>query len=210
MRKRPSIRQQVRYYLAKYCPEALTILNGLLQGMQSLTYICILLGLILYIYSVAGIIFFRINDPWHFRSVEIAMITLMRCAFFDGWGDVLYINYYGCEVYSMNVYTNVKSEDQHLLGGVSFCRTPTPQPLLICIYFFTYIFIVSFTIMSLIIGAIGDAMMAASLDMKRNSFALKIAWQQKDAVAMIKRYEKAKTYDRAGEYCHSTVCILFV
>ena len=67
-----------------------TVLIGLKNGIQSLGYICILLALIFYIYAVAGILFLRDNDPWHFRSIEITMITLIRCSFFD----VSYIVWY--------------------------------------------------------------------------------------------------------------------
>ena len=62
-----------------------TILIGMRDGMVSLGYICILLILILYIYAVAGCVFFQKNDMWHFRSVEIAFVSLLRCGFFDGW-----------------------------------------------------------------------------------------------------------------------------
>ena len=74
---------KIYYYLSKYAPDLLTILIGLRNGTFSLGYICILMLLGLYIYAVAGILFLRDNDPWHFRSLEIAIITLIRCAFFD-------------------------------------------------------------------------------------------------------------------------------
>ena len=58
------------------CPEMGTILIGMRDGMVSLGYICILLVLILYIYAVAGCVFFQKNDMWHFRSIEIAFVSL--------------------------------------------------------------------------------------------------------------------------------------
>ena len=186
------------YLLSKYSPELLTVLKGLTVGLSSLSYICILLLLMLYIYAVTGVLFLRGNDPWNFRSIEISMITLLRCAFFDGWGDVFYINYYGCDIYTAGVYTHDWAEDQHTLGGILYCATPEPQPVFICIYFLTFFFIVSFTALSLIIGAIGDAMMNATLDMKKKSVALKLAWQQKDAQKLTKKSLEDKNFNRTG------------
>jgi hypothetical protein len=62
------------------------------------------------------------------------MLTLFRCALFDGWGDILYINYYGCDKYSMGVYTNDPMEDEKVLGGVMLC---TPNPVIYL--WFTYV-----------------------------------------------------------------------
>jgi len=64
------------------------IVEGLLGGLKSMLYIVILLGIIFYIYAIAGMYFFRENDPWHYRSIEITLTTLMGYAtlsvsFFD-------------------------------------------------------------------------------------------------------------------------------
>jgi len=56
------------------------IMAGLMGGLKSISYIVLLLFLILYIYAIAGIYFFRGNDPWHWRSIEISMMTLLGYA----------------------------------------------------------------------------------------------------------------------------------
>ena len=56
------------------------IMAGLAGGLKSISYIVLLLFLILYIYAIAGIYFFRTNDPWHWRSIEISMMTLLGFA----------------------------------------------------------------------------------------------------------------------------------
>ena len=123
-----------------------------------------------------GVLFLRDNDPWHFRSIEIAMVTLMRAGTFDGWGDTFYIGYYGCDVYTMGVYTSHPEEDQGLLGGVVLCAHPQAQPVFVSIYWVSFLFFLAFAILSLIIGAIGDAMMNAALSLRRRTAALKHAW----------------------------------
>lgn len=61
-------------------PQLRMIMTGLIGGLKSIVYIVILLFLVFYLYAVAGIYFFRDNDPWHFRSVEISMMSLFRLA----------------------------------------------------------------------------------------------------------------------------------
>ena len=60
-----------------------TVFRAVKKGVASLGNICLLLILTMYIYAVVGIIFLRGNDPWHFRSIEIAFLSLLRLAFFD-------------------------------------------------------------------------------------------------------------------------------
>ena len=98
----------------------------------------------------------------------------------------------------MGVYTPEPSEDRHLLGGTMYCSRPQGQPVLVVIYFLSFAFIVAFSILSLIIGAIGDAMMTASLEMRKNHIALKIAWQQKTAKNIIKMLEAFPYFNRKG------------
>jgi hypothetical protein len=59
------------------------VLLGLYGGLGQILYIVLLQILLIYVYSVAGMIFFRSNDPWNFRSVEISMLVLLRVLTFD-------------------------------------------------------------------------------------------------------------------------------
>lgn len=38
---------------------------------------------------------FRKNDPFHFGTVGVAVVTLFRVATLENWSVVMYINYYG-------------------------------------------------------------------------------------------------------------------
>jgi hypothetical protein len=98
----------------------------------------------------------------------------------------------------MGVYTNDPSQDMHILGGLLYCKTPQAQPILTCFYFISFIFIVSFSILSLIIGSIGDAMMVASIEMKKKQMALKLIWHERRANIIINRLESMGEYSRKG------------
>ena len=63
--------------------EVLILRRGLAAGIGSISYITLLLVLTLYLYAVAGIMLFGDNDPWHFKSVEISMLTLLRVGTLD-------------------------------------------------------------------------------------------------------------------------------
>lgn len=72
------------------------IVVGLIKGMGAVSYIVILLVLVFYLFAVLGVSCFRRNDPFHFGSVGLAMITLYRIATFESWTAIMYINIFGC------------------------------------------------------------------------------------------------------------------
>ena len=175
-------------FFTRYVSQFKTILGGVREGIYSVTFIVMLMLLVMYLYSIAGIILFRENDPYHFRSLEISMLTMLTVSLFDDWGGVLFINYYGCDIYPTDVYTNNPAEDDQSLGGVIYCKSPNGQPTLAVFFFVTYIFITSFFVLSLVIGNIGSAMQLSSTHIRKVFAQRMLIWQQKDASTFIKRY----------------------
>jgi voltage-gated sodium channel len=139
-------------------PQLQMIMMGLIGGLKSIVYIVILLLITFYLFAIAGIIFFRDNDPWHFKSVEIAMLTLLRVATLDDWGNILYINYFGCEDYPADYYTNDPEEGLNKLGSLTYCGNSQAKPIVSTIYFLAFIVICTFCILSLFIGAVSMSM----------------------------------------------------
>jgi voltage-gated sodium channel len=72
------------------------IMAGLARGFNSVSYIMLLLLLVYYMYGVVGVAAFRRNDPFHFGSIGMAMLTLFQTATFDGWSNVVYSQSFGC------------------------------------------------------------------------------------------------------------------
>ena len=61
------------------------------------------MGLLLganFVLACVGIIFFGANDPQHFGDLPRAMMTVWICETLDDWETVLYINMFGCDMYS--------------------------------------------------------------------------------------------------------------
>jgi hypothetical protein len=77
------------------------ILAGLAGGLQSSSYIVLLLMIIYYMFAVAGLMFFRRNDPREFGDFVQTFVTLIRMSTLEDWTDVMYINMYGCTHYAI-------------------------------------------------------------------------------------------------------------
>jgi len=145
---------------------------GLKGGLGSIGYIVMLLLLVMYIYAVVGVNYFAQNDPFHFGSIDVAMLTLTRVVILDAWTMILYINYYGCKTYPASFYYNDVNDiddgaaavlgDQ---GAMAECND-NPLPAFTVFFFVTYIFIASFCILALIIGAVGMRMVDSMAELK--------------------------------------------
>lgn len=155
--------------LIKKIPALLMIVNGLIDGMKSISYIMFLLVLIFYIYGVIGFYLFSVNDPFHFGSLPLAMLTLFRVSLFDNWGDILYINYYGCRIYpDIYIVNSFNTKYSSLLN----CEQSEAKPIFTTIYFVSFIIIAAFVILSLFIGSV-TLSMAESMEELKKSASLK-------------------------------------
>lgn len=143
--------------LVKQLPQLQMIVNGLLQGLSSIGYISMLLFLVFYLYGVLAIILFRDNDPWHFSTLDIAMLTLFRCSTLEDWTDVMYINMYGCANYGYDLWDTMKEE---------LCTDSKAHGILAAVYFVTFIIISALVMLSLFIGVVTTSMSEASDRMK--------------------------------------------
>ena len=102
--------------LIKKIPQLQMIMRGLLGGLSSIGYIILLLFLVFYLYAVVGFYLFKDNDPFHFGTLILALTTLFRVATLANWGDVMYLNMYGCAVYPVYDYYDPSSEDLDFSG----------------------------------------------------------------------------------------------
>jgi len=73
-------------------PELRVILTGLVGGLSSIFYVTLLLVIVIYMYGIMGVLFFKRNDPIHFGGVDKAMLTLFGMATLEDWREVLYVH----------------------------------------------------------------------------------------------------------------------
>lgn len=105
------------------------IVLGLGKGISSVTYIIVLLFLVYYLFAVLGVGTFRRNDPFHFGSIGVAMMTLFRMSTLDGWSVILYLNYFGCN--SQHSYAD----------GVSFHLNRNIQLIQLILFYYFILFL---------------------------------------------------------------------
>jgi len=144
----------------------------LVAGVKAAGYIAMLLFLVFYIFAIAGMLAFRRNDPFHFRSIPVSLLSLFRACTMEDWTDIMYINMYGCKKYNSGLYF-YHEDYRHVEGAFDDhpffnsweelpnylkCNHPTEQPALSAFYWIIFIFISTFVMLSLFIGAITIAM----------------------------------------------------
>ncbi|MZG30942.1 MAG: ion transporter [Nitrospinae bacterium] len=122
-------------------PELKLIVNTLLKSIPSMGYIGALLSILFYIYACLGTFLFRANDPVHFESLHISLLSLFRVATLEDWTDIMYTAIYGCKQYGYS-------------GVEELCKNPEAFPILGWMYFVSFVLLATFVFLNLIIGVI--------------------------------------------------------
>jgi len=132
--------------LVKALPKLQILVGALLKSIPSMVYVSVLLLMLFYVYAVAAVFLFGENDPLHFKSLEIAMLSLFRVVTLEDWTDVMYINMYGCDRYGYDA------------SSVLPCDRPLAQPLLAALFFVSFVLTGTMIILNLFIGVIMSGM----------------------------------------------------
>ncbi len=183
--------------LLKRVPQLYIIVKGLIGGLKSIGYIVILLFLVFYLYAICGIYLFRENDPWHFHSLPVAMLTLFRAATLEDWTDIMYVNIYGCGKFGYAGYVPPEEETPH--NKPLWCRTQLSadarQTLQIIspIYWVSFVMICAIVMLSLFVGAVTMSMSESMAEMKAE---LEEAERKKQ---LLKGMEKMKELKEVAE-----------
>lgn len=114
--------------LVSALPKLQLLVGALLKSLSAMGYVSLLLGLLFYIYAVAGIHLFGAHDPQHFGSLPTAFLSLFRLVTLDNWAD--------------------------LFNG----QLPHVPGIKVAIYFVTFIIFGTMIIMNLFIGIIMNSM----------------------------------------------------
>lgn len=76
--------------LVSALPKLQLLVGALLKSLSAMGYVSLLLGLLFYIYAVAGVQLFGKTDPTNFGSLGAALLTLFRIVTLDNWGDIYF------------------------------------------------------------------------------------------------------------------------
>lgn len=131
--------------LVRALPKLQMLVTALLKSIPSMFYVTLLLGLLFYVYAVAAVFFFGGNDPVHFETLHLSMLSLFRVVTLEDWTDVMYIAMYGCDVYGYD-------------GNMAMCTQPKAQPILGSFFFASFVLLGTMVILNLFIGVILSSM----------------------------------------------------
>jgi len=128
-------------------PTLRRLMGGLVRSLISMVFIFTLLVVFIFIYGVVGATLFRENDPVHFGSLPLAMLSLAQCALQDNWTDILSINQHGCAKFI-----------KYPTDGPNKCVASHPQSLIATVYFVTFILLSAIVVLNLVVGVISAGM----------------------------------------------------
>jgi voltage-gated sodium channel len=134
--------------LLNHMPKLQLIVGALWRSIPSIGSIGLLLSLIIYMYSVAGVFLFSKNDPFHFGNLQITFLTLFKVITME-WVDIMHIQIYGCNNFYFEDFLK------------PYCTTPENFPLIAPLYFITFILFGTMIILNLFIGVILQGMQEA-------------------------------------------------
>jgi len=145
--------------LVHVLPKLQILVTALIKSIPPMAYVTLLLLLVFYVYAVAGVFLFGANDPVHFTSLEMSMLSLFRIVTLEGWVDILYINMHGCALYGYDS------------NPVIACTDSQASPVVAVVYFVSFVLMGTMIILNLFIGVILNSMDEAHADAERERAA---------------------------------------
>jgi voltage-gated sodium channel len=175
--------------LIKKVPQLQMIVQGLTGGLSSIGYIMILLSLVFYLFAIAGILFFRDNDPFHFGSLPKALVTCFVCATLDSWSTIMFINSFGCDRYP-DVYSTFEDMNITSKSNLLRCDAPNPQFVASTTYFILLVVMTALVMLSLFIGAVTLSMQDSLDELKETATEKKKQEKMKKQLAKMFQSQK--------------------
>ena len=80
-------------------PALQSVTQSLILAFSNVGYVMLMILIINYIFACAAVLFWRENDPQHFKHMSSAIMSIWQVETFDAWEEMLYTNIYGCENY---------------------------------------------------------------------------------------------------------------
>lgn len=145
--------------LVRALPRLRILVNALLASVPSMAYVTTLLALLFYVYAVAAVTLFGANDPIHFASLHLAMLSLFRVVTLEDWTDIMYINMYGCDGYGYG-------------GNEALCTSPAAAPVLAALFFVSFVLLGTMIVLNLFVGVILSGIQDATMDAHDERVAL--------------------------------------
>jgi voltage-gated sodium channel len=135
-------------------PRLQLLVSALLHSIPSMGYVAMFLALLFYVYGVAAVFLFGSNDPVHFGTLGIAVLSLFTVVTLEGWAELMYTQMYGCDRFGYEDMT-------------ALCTAPQAQSTLAVLFFVSFVLIGTMIVLNLFIGVIMNSMQEASVELER-------------------------------------------
>lgn len=136
-------------------PRLQILVSALLKSIPSMAYVAVFLGLLFYVYGVAGVFVFGQNDPARFGTLGTAMLSLFTVVTLEGWAELMYFQLHGCEALAEGA------------TAVAMCKSSQAHPVAAPLYFITFILFGTMIVLNLFIGVIMNSMQEAAIETAR-------------------------------------------
>lgn len=140
--------------LVRALPRLQVLVSALLKSLPSMGYVGLFLVMHFYVYGVAAVFLFGQNDPEHFGSLPLAVLTLFIVVTGENWSTTLYTQMYGCDKFGYE-------------GMEALCTDPVTSPVLAPIFFVSFIVLGTMVILNLVIGVVMNSMQEAQVENER-------------------------------------------
>ncbi|HYJ07499.1 MAG TPA: ion transporter, partial [Polyangiaceae bacterium] len=136
-------------------PRLQILVSALLKSIPSMGYVAAFLGLLFYVYGVAGVFLFGQNDPARFGTLGTAMLSLFTVVTLEGWAELMYFQLHGCEALAEGA------------TAMALCKSSQAHPVAAPLYFITFILFGTMIVLNLFIGVIMNSMQEAAIETAR-------------------------------------------
>lgn len=110
--------------------------------------------------GIAAVFLFGENDPVHFGTLPLAVLTLFIVVTGENWSATLYTQMYGCEQFGYE-------------GVEALCTASSGQPILAPLFFVSFIVLGTMVILNLVIGVAMNSMQEAQVENERMDEAVR-------------------------------------
>ena len=146
--------------LLRAFPKLQILVGAIFKSIPSMGYVSLLMGLLFYVYAIAGVLLFGKNDPVHFGNLNSSLLSLFQTVTLEGWVELMNIQLHGCDKIGYEAFREL-------------CTQPA-RSYVAPLFFISFILVGTFVLLNLFIGVILTGMEEArnelaDLKMKESS-----------------------------------------
>ena len=145
--------------LMRRFPTLQIIMVSLTNSVNAIVLITSIMFIIITILGGVGVLLFAENDPLHFIDIRAAFVALFQVMTLDGWGNLLWINLFGCD---QTYYPGTPLE--------YMCVSSKPNFVAAAIFYPLVVASLCWVMMTMFIGLMTASMSEALLQSKTNIF----------------------------------------